>query len=201
VLKRYASIALLSVSITACTPLWQTKPSQQSPESLWDLRYKKLTELHSWKFDGRTVITQDKEGWNAGLRWQEMNGDYLIKLEGPFSQGGVTLEGLKDGVVLTMSDGQQYVASSPEALVSEVLKADLPVSALRYWVKGMPYPSETTDMMQHDEEGRLTELQQGQWQVKFKRYIPFENDSMPSKIFIEHKKLSVRMIIRDWDRL
>jgi len=194
---RFVTISLI-IFLTACVPVWQTRPTA-SPESLWQIRYNKLIQLDRWKFQGRTVITQGREAWNAGLRWQENKDSYQIKLEGPFSQGGVTLDGNKDHVVLTQSDGTQQSAKSPEALLRKMMGWKLPVSALRYWVRGLPY---TTDIatMEYDQQGRLTHLVQQGWDIKFLRYIPFGNYSMPSKIFIKHPDLSLRIIISDWSK-
>jgi len=192
-------ILVLLTSLTACAPIWQTRPVE-SAESLWATRHAQLTQLEQWKIKGRTVITQDREGWNAGLRWQESDGEYQIKLEGPFAQGGVTLEGNEKVVVLTLSDGQKKSARTPEVLLAETLGWNLPVSALRYWVRGLPFNLKGIQSMKYDEKGRLTHLVQEGWEIKFLRYIPFEEYSMPSKIFIKHPELSVRVAITDWSR-
>lgn len=181
-------------------PIWQTKPNNLSPESLFELRYKALVELERWEIEGRTVITQGKEGWNVGLRWQENEGLYQIRLEGPFSQGGATLNGDETNVVLTMNDGKQYSAATPEVLITDVMGWELPVSALRDWVRGLPYSKQTIALAEYDEQGRLIHLVQQGWDVEFLRYIPFEDYSMPGKIFIKHSEISLRLIIVDWDR-
>lgn len=197
---RIITVALLVIVMTACVPIWQTKPNALSPESLFELRSKALVQLDRWEIEGRTVITQGKEGWNVGLRWQENEGLYQIKLAGPFSQGGATLSGDETTVVLTMNDGKQYSAATPEILITDVMGWDLPISALRDWVRGLPYSGQKIALTEYDEQGRLIHLVQQDWDIEFLRYIPFENYSMPGKIFIKHPELSLRLIIVDWDR-
>lgn len=191
-------VALLSLLLTACVPFWQQRPDS-SPESLWDARYTDLVQLDRWEIKGRTVITQGNEAWNAGLYWQEDRGSYQIKLLGPFAQGGVTLDGDEGQVTLTMADGTQSSSPSPEALIAETLGIHLPVSALRDWVRGIPYQSTNFKSIEYDAEGRITHLVQQGWDVKFLRYIPFENYSMPAKIFIKHDEFSLRLVISDWE--
>lgn len=193
-------IALISLLATACTPLWQQRPDS-SPESLWDERYSDLVQLDHWEIQGRTVITQGNEAWNAGLYWREDRGTYQIKLLGPFAQGGVTLNGDQKQVTLTMADGQQSSSPSPEALIAETLGIHLPVSALRDWIRGIPYQSTSFSSVEYDDEGRITHLIQQGWDIKFLRYIPFESYSMPAKIFIKRNKFSLRLVISDWELL
>ncbi|NOQ94070.1 MAG: outer membrane lipoprotein LolB [Methylophaga sp.] len=193
-------IGFILISTVACVPVWQTKPNV-SPESLFETRYKELTQLEQWKIKGRTVITQGREAWNVGLRWQEDRGVYQIKLEGPFSQGGVSLEGENGHVVLTMADGEKLSATNPEGLLLEAVGWNLPVSALRDWIKGIPYSKEAFESVSYDDKGRITFLVQQGWNVEFLRYVPFQTYSMPSKVFIKHPDLSLRLVITSWNDL
>ncbi len=183
---------------TACVPLFQTKPDVSS-ESLFEARAKELRLLDQWKIKGRTMITQGSEAWSVGLRWQENRGDYQIKLEGPFAQGGVTLDGNKYQVVLTMTTGEKVASTNPEALILETVGWNLPVSALRDWIRGLPYNKQSYESVSYDDEGRITHLVQQGWDVKFLRYVPFDIYSMPAKIFIKHPDLSLRLVISSWD--
>ena len=169
-------------------------------ELLFNERHQQLIQLDRWKIKGRTAIIQGTEGWNVDLKWQEDAETYQIKLIGPFAQGGAKLEGNKESVTLTLNDGKQYTALTPEELITKVIGWKLPVSALQHWVKGIPYPKTKIDFMEFDNRGRLTHLIQEQWDIELLRYIPFENYTMPAKIFIKHPELSIKLIIIDWDR-
>ena len=196
---RVISGLLLLLSITACTPIWQTKPTQ-TPEQRWQQRLTEQAALHDWSFHGRTAIVQGREGWNAGISWEEQGDQFRIKLSGPFAQGGVLLDGNPQTVTLTLDDGDTLTAATPEQLLAEAMGWLLPVSALRDWVRGIPYTELPIDNKQLDEQGRLIQLEQAGWEIEFLRYIPFENYSMPEKVFMKHPDLSVRLIISDWGR-
>ena len=198
-LSRIFIIGVILLS-TACVPLLQTKPDV-NPESLFETRAKELRLLDQWKIKGRTMITQGSEAWSVGLRWQENRGDYQIKLEGPFAQGGVTLDGDKYQVVLTMTTGEKIASTNPEALILETVGWNLPVSALRDWIRGLPYNKQSYESVTYDDEGRITHLVQQGWDVKFLRYVPFDMYSMPAKIFIKHPDLSLRLVISRWDKV
>jgi len=184
-----------------CCLIEERHPEVKSQsELLFDYRYRQLVQLDNWKIKGRSVITQGSEGWNVGLKWQENTGRYQIKLEGPFAQGGARLDGDKKLVTLTLNDGQQHSATTPEELITKIIGWKLPVSALRDWVRGIPYSEKSSELMEFNERGQLIHLVQDQWDIEFLRYIPFETYSMPAKVFIKHPELSVKLIITDWDR-
>jgi len=183
--------------MTACTPFWQTKPLEPA-EQLWETRQTALKQMDNWSFRGRTVIRQDKEGWNVGVTWQQQQEEFNIRLFGPFSQGGVELAGNDKLVTMTFSDGETYSAATPEELLAEVLGWLLPVSALRDWVRGLPHAPIKIDEKTLDEKGRLITLSQAGWHVEFVDYAPLEGNDVPAKIFIEHPQLSIRLVMNGW---
>lgn len=196
---RLVWLAGLSLLLTACAPLWQPKTTE-SPEQRWQQQQQEIAALKDWRFRGRTAITQGREGWNAGISWQQQGEGFDIKLSGPFSQGGAELIGDAEQVTLTLDNGDQYSAQTPEQLLAKTLGWFLPVSALRDWVRGVPYKDAAVDKYQLDENGRLKTLQQAGWQVEYLRYVPFNGLVVPSKIFIKHPDLNIRLIISDWSQ-
>lgn len=195
-MKQLLSLTLI-LMLTGCAPLWQSKPAQD-PELLWQQRQTQQAALKAWAFKGRTAIVQGREGWNAGIQWQEQGQQFYIKLSGPFSQGGVALEGNAETVTLTLDSGETMSATTPEQLLAKAMGWLLPVSALRDWVRGVPYSKLPVDSKQLDDQGRLTKLEQAGWQIEFLRYMPFKDTSMPEKVFMKHPEMSVRVVVTDW---
>lgn len=192
--------AVALMCLTACAPFWQTKAPTSTPDALWQQRLEQQSKLQQWAFVGRTAIVQGREGWNAGIVWEEQDQEFHIRLSGPFSQGGVALDGNSEQVTLTLDDGEQLSAPTAEQLLAEAMGWLLPVSALRDWVRGVPYAEVAVENQELDEWGRLIRLEQAGWQIEFLRYMPFEQYSMPEKVFMKHDELSVRLIVSDWRR-
>jgi outer membrane lipoprotein LolB len=190
-------LILLLITVTACKPIWYRAP--KTPEGMWELRSPALLTLDKWAIRGRSAIVQGEEGWNVGLKWRQSLNNYQINLTGPFAQGGVVLTGNGDKVTLFLGDGQQISSSSPEVLLEEHMNLKMPVSALRDWVRGLPYQKQEVDKVEYDSEGRITYLKQQDWEVKVLRYVPFEQYEMPAKIFIKHPELSLKLIIQGWE--
>lgn len=194
-------LLLLSVALlSACQPFWQTKP-ELTRDQRWQNHQQSVEAIDQWSFQGRSLIRQGQEGWNAGIRWTQEEDDFSIKLSGPFAQGGMLLAGDNSAVTLTLDDGESRTASSPEVLLEETLGWLLPVSALRDWVRGLPYAALKTDFIELNDEGHMTRLEQAGWEIEIKRYKPFAGTQMPDKVFIEHPDLSLRLVMHRWQKL
>lgn len=190
-------IGVLVIFLSACSSLVERPPATPA-EELWQQRQIALAAIDAWSFRGRTVITQDREGWNAGVNWTQNADVFQIRLTGPFSQGGVDLQGDSQQVTLTLSDGEQFHAATPEQLLSEVIGLRLPVSALRDWVRGLHHETLQIDARELDEQGRLVTLEQDGWHIAFMRYVPVAGQQLPDKVFIEHADLNVRIVVTSW---
>lgn len=194
---RFILLVVVSLTLTACVPIWQTRPDT-SPETLWQARQIALLQLNNWKIHGRTIIRNKQQAWNVGLRWQQNNAQFEIQLLGPFAQGGVSLEGNDRQVTMTMDDGQKLQSSNAEELIRNTLGVQLPINALRDWVRGIPHQQSNIELVEYDEDGRITHLIQQDWTIDFKRYVPFKDYSLPSKIFITQPDRSLRLVITSW---
>ena len=196
-IKRITLLLALSFGLSACTPIWQTRPDA-SPETLGEAKQAELLQFKNWKIQGRTVIRNQQEAWNVGLRWQQNNDEFVIQLLGPFAQGGVSIEGNNEHVTMTMDDGQKLHSTNAEELITQALGVQLPLNALQDWVRGLPYQQASVDLLEYDEEGRIIHLVQQGWDINFKRYVPFKQYSLPSKIFITQADRSLRLVITSW---
>ncbi|MFW5426937.1 MAG: lipoprotein insertase outer membrane protein LolB [Methylophagaceae bacterium] len=196
----FRSLVLLfvvSLVLTACTPIWQTRPDV-SPETLAQARQIELLQFNNWKIQGRTVIRNKQEAWNVGLRWQQNNNEFQIQLLGPFAQGGVSIEGDDKSVIMTLDDGQKLQSTNAEDLITKTLGVQLPINALRDWVRGLPHQQSKIELIEYDDEGQIIHLVQQGWDIDFKRYVPFKQYSLPSKVFITQPDRSLRLVITSW---
>jgi outer membrane lipoprotein LolB len=195
--RRIVLWLIFSFTLTACTPIWQTRPDT-SPETLWQARQIALLQFDNWKIQGRTVIRNKQEAWNVGLRWQQNHDQFQIQLLGPFAQGGVSIEGDDKLVIMTLDDGQKLQSTNAEELITKTLGMQLPINALRDWVRGLPHQQSNIESIEYDEQGRIIHLVQQGWDIDFKRYVPFKQYSLPSKIFITQPDRSLRLVITSW---
>lgn len=180
------TVLLLVLLLGGCAAVPTTTMTGRSP-----------AELTDWQFNGRISLTRGEEGWHAGLVWQEHAGRYQLDVAGPLGQGAFQLSGDADGVLLVDAQAHSYTARDADALLAHVTGWALPVSGLRYWVRGIPAPGSEA-RASRDAEGRLTQLEQDGWDISYSRYQAVDGAAWPAKLRLEREDIVVRLVIDQW---
>ena len=193
-IKKTLSFFFISL-LTACTTV------EEVPDSLntgsWQSHKATISGMSHWFATGRAAINNGVESWHVNLLWLQQGENYQIRLTGPFGAGRVQLKGNHDQVELLTADDERFYSSDIDSLLYERTGVKMPVAELRYWLVGLPSPgdSEKADIDQH---GRLSQLNQGHWRVRYKRYMPVNGLVLPRKIFADKQDLDVRVVIDEW---
>lgn len=192
------SLALLSfiLLIAGCAAPMPVPPAD--PEATWQSRQQDLATVNDWRLNGRLAITRGSEAWHLKVNWRQKPEGYEIFLSGPFG-AGVKLVGNPQGVVLHDSEQHAYSAEEPELLLYTHTGVFMPVTGLRYWILGLPDPDKNhTNQTRLDAYGRLAELQQRDWTVRFRDYVAVEQYQLPERLFIQSEDIEVRLVVDDW---
>ncbi len=165
----------------------------------WEERKNELQQIHYWNLIGRIAIKLEKESGSASLKWKQRGGDYVIRIIGPLGKGSLELEGSPQGVTMRDANNQLLEASDPETLLLDYLGWQLPLSALKHWILGLPDPLEDIQTLVLDEQARISELSQAGWHVSFRRYQQTDELNLPTKLELRNQKLIVKLVIRKWE--
>ena len=158
-----------------------------------------LPDYAAWSLRGRVSLVHGEQGWHAGMNWQETAGHYRLDLSGPLGQGALQITGAVDGMSrLQTANGEQYTARDADALVLTVTGWQLPVSGLRFWVRGIPAPGGDATMTT-DDRGRLARLRQSGWDITYSRYQAAAGRDWPSRMRLEDTDISVTLIVDEWN--
>ena len=193
-MKRLLLIGLL-LTLAACTTAPQ-RPPVANPQHVWEQHQAVLSQLTDWSLSGRVAIRTDEDGWQFTIQWQQLQQDYAINLIAPMGQGGVKLNGNDRQVTLLTSEGESASARNPDQLLERMLGWRVPVTALRYWVLGLPAPGDA--VLELDDYGRLERLVQGGWTIRFPSYQQVGDLELPTKIFVDNHQASVRLVVGEW---
>jgi outer membrane lipoprotein LolB len=131
------------------------------------------------------------------LSWLERQDHYQLQVSGPLGQGAFQLTGNNEGVVLVDADGETFSARDADALLSHVTGWALPVTGMRYWVRGLSVPGVTAQATR-DEQGRLARLDQSGWTITYSRYQADTVAALPAKLQLVREGISVRLVIDHW---
>jgi outer membrane lipoprotein LolB len=182
--------------LTACTTVSKPK-AVDNPDLEWSERQTRLNKISNWKINGRLAITNEAEVWHLSVIWKQQDQRYKIHLSGPFGAGAVQLTGDQTGVTI-VSGNETTHARNAEQLLFETTGVQIPIHNLFYWVRGLPNPESDNSGSKIDPYGRLSNLSQNNWHIRFKRYSNVSNIDLPSKIFIKQDSLDIRFVIEDW---
>lgn len=204
-------IVILAVVLGGCVSTPPAVPPDD-PAAVWLDRVEDLSGIGWWEVKGKLAVKTHKRGGQANMLWKRDGEDHNINLYGPLGGGRVVLTRDSDGAVLRDNKKRVYHASTAEELLYRVAGWQVPFQAMRFWVLGMPNPSEEYEQSV-DDWGRLHTLRQAGWEVEFEEYRDFEGRELPRKFNMtalpgtqhivdddmdENDQVRVRVIIKRW---
>ena len=165
-----------------------------------------MSKLNSWEIHARAVIFVEQDVYQVGINWQRENDHFVIIIEAPFGRGVFRIESNirangQPPVKLSLPDGQVFFDNSAEDLLIRVFGWSIPVSGLKWWVKGLPL-SDTDYSFDLWSDGRLKSLRQDDWVIRYLGY--FDGDTatrgLPRKIHLKHEDLALKIVIERWQQ-
>lgn len=181
----FAPLFLLSfVLLSACT----LTPTVEQGQITEETRVGRFAVL---AFDKRENI--NKDAVQGGFVWRDFGTYLTLDLTNPLGNTLARVEVNDFQSVLINSSGQRLVAPSPDDLVARVLDGrPLPVSGIRYWVRGELMPSTPAEAITRDEQGRLLTAFQNGWQVALSNY----DAKGPTRLHLVRNEPAERITVR-----
>jgi len=168
------------------------------PERVWAAHQAQLATIDQWSAVGKLGIQSAQDSWSAGLSWNQDGESYRLRLSGPLGQGLMELSGAPGAVELRTSDDDVYRARTAEDLMQAHAGWRVPLSGLRYWILGRPAPDAEIDDLTLDAGGRLAELRQLGWHIRYARYAEFDGVVLPTRLTLENPRLRAKLAVRTW---
>lgn len=188
----FIMVSSLIIGISGCSllkPKPNAIPSYQQRQSLY--------HLDAWKLEGRVAVNTDDESWQANLTWRHDKHEDRLRLFGPFGQGAISVTVNKRYIAITEANGKTLRSDDPEALLRQRLGFPVPLSALRFWVLGIPAPNQE-HVSKFDELGRLSALRQYDWDVGYQRYVDTGRAVLPSYMNVKKDRLKLKLVVDRW---
>jgi len=158
---------------------------------------KELYDIEAWAMDGRIAVHAEGEAWHASFFWRHDRKEDVLHIAGPLGQGAVDILLRGQWIQITRSDGASEVSERPEELLRARLGVAVPLSALRYWVLGVPEPG-YEHVSRYDAEGQLRALKQLGWDVIYERYSGEGVWVLPKKMLITQADIKLKIIVDQW---
>lgn len=179
--------ALLVLLLSACS-------TQQRPPLPTELAaMTDNLQLEDWRLSGKLGIRGEQISQSAYLNWQQCGDNFDIRISGPLGQGAARLQGDKEHVLLDQGK-QSHQASSPEQLLQQQLGWSLPVSQLKYWIRGIPSPDSS-----YRSKPEQSGFEQAGWLVSYSRLQQLEGRTLPDRATATHPRLKITLLLKSWD--
>jgi outer membrane lipoprotein LolB len=187
---RLALVCLSAALLAACATTRQAPPA---PAAGWEQRVSDLQKAEQWQLEGRAAVAYGEQGWQATLNWRQGDAATEVRLSGPFGAGAMVLKRTVDGLSLNGAPPSDAVATQ----LQERLGFELPLDHLRFWLLGVPDPSEAFEVRRNAQD-RAAQLTQSGWSIDYDRYTPAGGDVLPAHVVLSREGVRVRVAIEHW---
>jgi outer membrane lipoprotein LolB len=168
------------------------------PQRAFAERLVRLAAIEQWAAVGKLGIQSARDSWSAGIQWRQNRDSYSIRLSGPLGQGLMELYGTPGLVEMRTADDSVHRARTAEELMLNHAGWRVPLTGMRYWILGRPDPEARILAVELDPGGRLAELHQLGWVIRFQRYDEFDGIALPTRLTLENPRIRGKLVVRSW---
>jgi len=187
-LLRLSYLLLLVSIVSACSQYATQTPVFGSNKPLPE----------QWQIKGKLGVRSDSGNGSLSVNWQQNQDNYSIYTQAALGQGAATLEGNSTRLIISEAGKGSVTSFEPNQLVEETFGWKIPITDLKYWVRGIPNPEQASATAQYDAAGNLTQLDQYGWSLIFSRYRQIQGWALPGRIRAKQGNTTLTLIIRDW---
>jgi outer membrane lipoprotein LolB len=187
-------ISAFVLALSGCASV----PLSPVAEHIWQAQRQKLGTLTQWQLNAALVANSHDDGFDARLHWLQEDDSYRLRLHGPLGQGTVLIDGSSSGVRMRTGDSREYHAHDPETLLAQLTDLALPISHLKYWIRGLPAPVGHIQRQNFHANGSLALLEQEGWLLNFSQHYEQEGYILPRRIELKNEEFLIRLVISTW---
>lgn len=191
-------LAVITLIINACaTP---PKPITQQSEQLAKKLQQQNSQLHSWHMSAQVSLDTDTEHYSFNALWQQQNNTYLLQFDTLLSSVFMQIQGSARQAELRLKD-RIYKGSNPEQLIAQLTPFNIPVTGLKYWIRGLKQP-ELNAQQEINYDGSIKSIQQQGWSIDYKEWdkviIAKKHYTLPSDLELHRDAIYIRIQPSTW---
>lgn len=191
-LRRLVLASLIAALLGGCAqqPL--------SPVENFERYQRRLAAVEDWELQGKMNLRVPGDSDTVRINWDNEADSYAIRLSGALGMGATWIRGNDQRVRLEQSGEEPVFAPTPEALMYTQLGREIPISELRYWVRGLPAPQPQPKDARFAPEGMLTYLEQSGWTLQYSNYQAVGPWNLPGKILAMRDDIRLTLLVSKW---
>ncbi|MBT4964553.1 MAG: outer membrane lipoprotein LolB [Francisellaceae bacterium] len=191
-LSNITMLVVLLTSLNGCTLL----ENKSSRKLNYKLRIHTLAQKHQWEISGRVGVIGEQQSGSASLFWKQDNDEYNIQVIAPLGTKKVIIVGTQSFIDIKNSNGQHIESDNPSNALSQELGWTFPLQYLKYWIKGIPSPTEKYTWLPSI-NGKYSFTQE-HWKTSFSLNDTDNDSSLPKLVVIENDNAKIKISISSW---
>jgi outer membrane lipoprotein LolB len=169
-----------------------------SPVENFERYQRGLAAIEDWQLRGKMNLRVPGDSETVRVSWDNQADSYDIRLSGTLGMGATWIRGDHSSVRLEQGGQEPVVAATPEELVYTQLGREIPISELRYWVRGLPAPYPLPEHMAFTPTGVLSHIDQSGWSIQYSDYRAVGSWNLPGKILASRDDLRLTLLVSHW---
>jgi outer membrane lipoprotein LolB len=197
------AITLVCLAIVSCATVTQQTEKESEVDrqpATWPAEKEKRQQVDIWEIRGRLGLQTDKTGGTMDIIWKQAGDDFTIRLIAPMGAGSYMIQGGKDFAEIRFPNGEKQLVDNVDDVFASTLEVDLPTSAVKDWVRGLPASALPVEQIEWNDQGLINRIKQSGWNVEMTKYSGVKV-SLPHSIYVsrdDNEALDVRLILRQW---
>jgi outer membrane lipoprotein LolB len=187
-------LLLLAGLLAGCA----TSPRLPDAPADWAARQAALAAIERLSLEGRVAVNDGERSWQGQLFWQSDAAGFQARVFTPFGQTVAELHGVGPALELRLPDRPPLRDAEAQRLFSEEIGWQAPLAALHWWLIGLPDPSVASTAPAWNGDGRLAQIVQHGWTVRFTRYAERAGRSLPGRIEVVGPERALKLVIDRW---
>ena len=195
---RIAALVLLML-VTACASVPRRNAPDATQMAAQAQRERVLADSATWRLQGKVAVRSGGDGGSGQLFWSETAEGSELALRAPISGQGWRLQITADGALLDGLDGGPRRDTDAARLLREAVGWELPVAAMRHWVRGTRAAGEAR--LEFADDGLPSRLQQAGWTID---YLDWQREAvppLPRRLVASRDEHRVRLVVGRWEAL
>ena len=199
----YLIVSMMSVS---CSSIQQQPVDEEPlkkvsnvPEG-WQQQQSQRLKIENWEIRGRIGVQTKTNGGSMDIIWKQAQQSYSIRLIAPLGAGSYHVQGEQGFAEVRHPDGRREVIDNVDKVFASTLDVELPTSAIKDWIRGLPTASLTQEKISWNEYGLPDKLKQSGWNVHLTKYTG-KDLLLPHAIYLSRDDdvdLDIRLVLRQW---
>lgn len=201
--------SFLSVTALACLLLSSCATVKDDSDAIynskirpagWSGEMQKRQQITSWELRGRLGVQTRETGGSMDIIWQQSGDDFTIRLLAPMGTGNYLIQGEKGMAEIRFPDGEKRIVDNVDDIFKAALDVDLPVSAVKDWIRGLPARVLPVQSIDWNTKGLIDRIKQSGWNVEMKKYSG-KKVLIPFNVYLsrdDDPDLDMRLVLRQW---